>query len=634
MRYFTPSGALLPGLNPIDAAGAKAALGSPRVNHIIGDPRSNLYNAYFNAGYDLGFAQLYASGNYGQRNAAAYENYRRATRVSGCVSTNYTASTDTCTTPYYPLLKGYSPQETFKESDYALTVGLKGVVSGWDWDLSVAYGKDYSDIYEKDVNPTLFYKLSTLSPTPIAPQTKFYDGSYQNSEFAVTLDIDRTFDVGLASPLNVALGATERRDTYGIGAGEPSSYVYGGANAFSGYLPQDSGTHSRMNYAAYADLAVDPIKGLHTDLAGRFEHFSDFGDSTVGKFTVRYDLNSILAVRSTVSTGFRAPTLAEEYYSGTNVGPTTAFVQLPPNSPQALSAGIPALKPETSHNYSVGFVAHPLDRLQITADVYEIDMHNRILGSGNVVGCYGSTTCSTVESQNVLNAIAARGITIDTSQLTYAGINVFVNGANTRTSGAELTANYASDFGDLGHVDWQVALNYNTTKITKKGILPAALQNVAAGQVNIFNASVESSLKTETPKEKIILGAIWSRGPWTVNVNETIYGETSGALMVPGSYTDPTSNVNATANSRSVYNVKDSTNGITNIDVAYKLSSSIKINIGANNLFDLKPPTLPNLVDNGATVPVDGSHVANAPVQFSPYGINGGYYYGRVTFNF
>ena len=612
VRYFTPGGALLPGLNPVVASGAQGALNSPNVNHIIGDPRSNLYNAYFNAGYDLGFAQFYANGNYGERTSAGFENYRPGTKVTGVTSGGAT---------YYPIPGGFNPLEAFNETDYSITAGLKGVYAGWDWDLSAAYGKDSDKVYsDNTANPLLFSVLAAASATPITPQTNFYDGSFSNSEFAVTLDVDRAFDVGLASPLNVALGATKRRDTFGIGAGEPSSYVYGGASAFSGYLPQDSGNHSRTNYAGYIDLAVDPIKGLHTDLAGRFEHFSDFGDATVGKFTARYDFNPMLAVRSTVSTGFRAPTLAEEFYSGTNVGPTTAFVQLPPNSPQAAAAGIAALKPETSHNYSFGIVAHLIDKLQVTADFYEIDMHNRILGSGSIVGCTGATSCTTVISQNVLNAIAARGITLNTADLTYAGINIFENGANTRTSGMELTANYATDFGDYGHVDWTAAVNYNTTKITHEGKLPPAVQNVGFGQVSIFNVGVESSLTTETPKAKLILGATWNYNAWSVNLNETVYGPTSAHII--NQY------------NQSVTDAKNGTTGITNIDVTYKLNAAIKISAGANNLFDTKPTTIPSFVSGGNTIPIDGSHVANAPVQFSPYGINGGYYYGRVTYSF
>src|SRR6185312_9605920 len=110
---------------------------------------------------------------------------------------------------------------------------------------------------------------------------------------------------------------------------------------------------------AYVDLAVMPVAPLSLDLAGRWEHFSDFGDTKVGKITGRYDFTPALALRGTASTGFRAPTLAEEYYSATNVQPNSAFVQLPPNSAAARLIGIDPLKPETSTNFSVGLVARP-----------------------------------------------------------------------------------------------------------------------------------------------------------------------------------------------------------------------------------------------------------------------------------
>ena len=615
VRYFNPNGTERTGLNPVTAAGALVAPNSPNVNHIIGDPRSNLYNAFFTAGYEVNSdLSVYANGNYGQRASAGYENYRPGNKVTAVTSGG---------TTYYPLPNGFNPLEAFDETDYQITVGAKGQAFGWDFDLSTAYGKDSDQVYSKDTaNPLQFDVLAAASATPITPQTNFYDGSFFNSEWSASLDVDHTFNVGLASPLNVALGVTDRKDTFGIGAGEPSSYVYGGASAFSGYLPQDAGNHSRTNYAAYADLAVDPIKNLHTDLAGRYEHFSDFGDATVGKLTARYDVSPAFGIRGTVSTGFRAPTLAEEYYSGTNVGPTTAFVQLPPNSSQAAAAGIPALKPETSHNYSLGFVAHVLDKVQITVDAYEIDMHNRILGSGSIVGCEGATSCTTVVSQGVLNAIAARGITLNKNDLTYAGINIFENGANTRTDGVEFTSNYASDFGDYGHVDWTAAFNYNSTKITHEGVLPPSVQAPAFGQVNIFNVGVESALVTETPKEKAILTALWSKGPWSVNVNEVVYGPTTGNF------------INQYSGNGSYVAVKSAVTGITNLDVTYKVTKDIKLSGGAVNLFDKKPDKVPEFLSGGNMIPIDGSHVANAPVQYSPYGINGGYYYGRVTFSF
>ena len=121
-------------------------------------------------------------------------------------------------------------------------------------------------------------------------------------------------------------------------------------------------------------------------MAGRFEHYSDFGDAEVGKFTARYDFNSMFAIRGTVSNGFRAPTLAEEHYSGTNVSPYSAEVQLPPNSAAAQSAGFQPLRPEQSQNYSVGFVVHPIENAQITLDAYQINLHDRILVSGFIYG--------------------------------------------------------------------------------------------------------------------------------------------------------------------------------------------------------------------------------------------------------
>ena len=146
-------------------------------------------------------------------------------------------------------------------------------------------------------------------------------------------------------------------------------------------------------------------------------------------------------LRGTVASGFRAPTLAEEYYSGTNVSPSFAQVQLPANSPAAVDAGFASLKPEKSTNYSIGFVAHPLAGLQVTGDLYQINIKKRIINSGFLLGSYldGSGN-NVIVSQGVLNAISAHGNQLDTG-ISYAGITIFTNGADTETTGAELAAN-------------------------------------------------------------------------------------------------------------------------------------------------------------------------------------------------
>jgi iron complex outermembrane recepter protein len=612
-RFYSPSGALTvnPATDPIDAAGLPHATDAPRVNHIYGDPEYNVYNLFYNAGYDLGDGiTAYSFGSYGNRADSAYENYRAPTKIEGLTSTGALV---------VPLPDGFDPREAIKEQDYSFTVGLKGATLGWNWDLSSTYGKDVDQVYTLDsANAQLFPVLQAVSAVAITPQRNFYDGSYTSGEWTSNLDLNRAFEVGLASPLNVALGVEQRQDTFGIGAGEPSSFYGAGAQSFTGYGSTDEGTHQRNSYGVYVDLAADVISHLHTDLAGRYEHYSDFGDATVGKLTARYDFTPAFALRGTVSTGFRAPTLQEEYYSGTNVSPSFAQVQLPADSAAAKVAGFAPLKPEKSDNFSFGFVAHPAPKLQITADAYEIDIHDRIVGSGFLLGETLNGTTEHVISQPVLDAIAAHGNTLD-SGISYAGIQLFTNGVDTRTRGVEATLTYASDFGEYGHVSWSAGLNYNETDITKTYPLPAADVSVADGQTALLTPQAISALTTATPKEKLIFGAFWTLERWSVNLRETIYGPAS-EMASP----------NGTGGGPGATDLKIGATPITDLDIGYAVTAKIKIDLGANNLFNVKPPTVP--LYNGK--PVDGNDVYGEPFQFSPFGINGGYYYGRITYTF
>ena len=601
-RYYNPNGTFNPtGLPPENVSGIPGAPNAPDDDKVFGDPTYQIYNVFYNAGYDLGSGvSLYSFGSYSHRNADSYENYRRPSIVEGMTSGG---------TLVVPFKNGFDPSEASIEDDYSITVGVKGDLVGWDWDMSSSYGKDHDDIYTRNSgNAGLFPVLQALSATPIDAQTNFYDGSFETSQWTNTLDLNHSFAVGLASPLNVALGVEERSETYTIGEGEPDSYIYGGSSSFPGYAPPNSGAHHRDNESGYIDLAVDPITGLHLDLAGRTEHYSDFGDTTVGKLTGRYDFSPAIAVRGTVSTGFRAPTLAEEFYSGVNVAPTFGFGQLPPNSKAALAAGFGPLKPETSTNYSVGFVAHPIPRLQITADLYEIDVKKRIVNSGVISG----TTA-------VANALTASGADLPPS-VTYVGIQLFTNAADTKTQGVELTATYATDFGDLGHVDWSVGFNYNDTTITKQYPLPAS-EFIAGVQTSILTPNAISGLTTEAPKEKVVVGGFWTLSKWSVNLRETVYGDTS-------EWVSP----NATGAGTNAVDLKIGITPITDLDIGYKLTQSIKLDLGANNLFDVTPPTVPLVPGGGGAA--DGNAVYKEPDQFSPFGIDGGYYYGRITYTF
>ena len=608
-RVQNPDGSLKSSDNAIDAAGVPGASGFPRINKIEGDSQFNLYNLFYNAGYDLtDQVQAYSYGSFSHRKAASFENYRVPSKIQRTV--NGVTS--------YPFPNGFDPEEGLVENDYSFTDGIKGAVAGWNWDLSTTYGQD------KDQISTLNSANGTLYANTGFTPTDFYDGAFTATQWTSNLDLSRSFAVGLASPLDIAFGAEARRESYTINHGDAASFYGAGAQSFPGFQATDAGTHRRTDYAGYVDLAADVIHGLHVDLAGRYETYSDFGDTTVGKLTARYDINPMIAIRGTVSTGFRAPTLQEEYYSATNVSPSSAVVQLPANSPAAAIAGFSPLRPEKSDNYSIGFVVHPIDKLQITVDAYEIDIRDRILATGFLLGslCTAPTNgpCPAANyipvSAAVNAAIAGHGNRIDTG-VSYTGISIFTNGANTRTQGAELTANYPSDFGDLGHVDWSAGFNYNETTITKQAKLPAAVTNAAFGQTTILTPSAISDLTKAPPKDKLVLGAFYTHAKWSVNLRETIYGPSSEIVSTSGT------GVNGTW-------LKIDVTGITDLDVGYQLTNAIKLNAGANNLFDKNPPTVPNVGGR----PIDGGNVYNHPYGFSPWGINGGYYYGRVTFTF
>jgi iron complex outermembrane receptor protein len=632
----------------VNLAGLLHGPNYPSENQIYGDPQQAIYNSFINAAYQLTpDIELYGFGNYSYNASEHYENYRIPSKVGACLGGigSYNANTGVCTagTAVLAVPTGFSPSEKFDETDYSITGGARGTKYGWNWDLSTTYGENRTQVYVINTdNASTFTTLQNASTTPVSyPTHTIYDGAFDATEWVGQLDVDKSFPVTwLASPLNVAAGLEGRRDTYGITAGEPESYYGGGAQSFAGYSPADDVNASRTNVAGYLDLAAKPIQDLAVDLAGRFEHYSDFGDTESGKLTMRYDFSPQIAIRGTLSNGFRAPTLAEGYYTGLNVGPTSVSGQLAPNSAAAQAAGFAQLKPEQSINYSAGFVLHPIAKLQVTVDAYYILLHDRILpGSGfQALAPYcvpnasiasipnngapvaktcpaGQTAEDVLVAPSVLTILKNQGVT--TAGLTNVGVSAFTNAVNTRTGGVDITATYSSDFEQYGFVDWALGFNYNHTQIAKNLALPAALYNstpsIGINQTQLLVPTVASALTTAPPREKVILQATWHKGPWSVNLRETVYNDMSD-IVTTSPFTLE----------------KIGTTGITDLEIGYKVTSNVKLNIGANNLFDILPPKTP-LSATGQ--PITGN-VYNSVYGFAPWGQNGGYYFGRVTLSF
>jgi iron complex outermembrane receptor protein len=605
------------------------APGYPDVNHIQGDADVLMKLVGFNSGFNLpGDVQIYANGTYGDKTAHSYENYRVPNKVS-CLAPDPCAALPGVAT--YPFPLGFMPEEESREQDFQLVGGVKGSISGWNWDLSEAYGKDRLLVYTiNSANADVYADTGT---TP----TDFYDGKFVATQATSNIDINKDFDVGLAGPLTVAFGGEYRLESWLLGPGAASSYFGGGAQSFPGYSSVVATNANRHSEAGYLDLATKPIDGLRVDIAGRYEDYSDFGNATVGKFTTRYDFNPMIAVRGTISTGFRAPTLAEEHYTNVNVSPTSAFVQLAPDGPGTALLGLGGgLKPERSTSFSFGTVLRPLPNLTATIDAYQIQITNRIVASGSINGqtespglCCAATPYPGAE--NVTAAIKASGLSIDPLVLANGttGINIFANGIDSVTRGIDFTLTSPQNFS-FGRIDFSIAGSYNYTVATRVLAGPAQL----GGQA-LFDAAAVSALTDQSPRLTLNLGAHYTVSQFYVDLHEIIYGKSSGC-------DNPDSDTSATpygkpcaAYAGGLYYYEDriGTLAVTNLELGVNLRDALTFAIGADNLFN----RYPNQV-NGAATAVEKAGFDNAAVErylpFSPIGIDGGFYYARLSYKF
>ena len=595
----------------------------PYTNRIAGDARYRQTSATFNAGWDiLPDVQIYSFGSYAHKVGRSYENFRLPNVVVGV----NTRTVGGVTTGDIPFPQGFSPQEVIRETDYAVTGGVKGTYAETNIDLSATYGHDINHIYtEKSANQTLYRTTSTATQNGFTPRN-FHNGDFIADQLTVNLDATHEFNIGLAEPVSVAGGIEYRRETYAIRDGDPASYFGTGAQSFFGYAPRDAGNHRRTDWSEYLDVNVKPFEGLLVDGAVRHEDYSDFGTTTVWKLTGRYDFSPAFAVRGTASTGFRAPTLAEGFYSGINVGPTSISGIFAPNSPGAAFLGVSALGPEKSTNFSAGIVAKPVSALTVTVDAYSIRIRNRIVQSGALRGYdYRNPTSnpalSPTVSPSVLQALAANGVAIDpfifTSGSGTVSINTFVNGLKTLTRGIDFVATYPSDFGSLGHVDWSLTANYNHTKIKRIGLPPSNIDQ----RVQLLDVPAQADLTHTTPKFRATAGAAWRLGMFDVTLRESIYGHSYTYIFDP-------------INGAQLDQIKINTKWITDIDVGIRLFKALRLSAGANNVFNVYPTKQPAYYRQGLYINNSSGYASSIYPGFSPIGINGGYYYGKIQFDF
>ncbi len=417
-----------------------------RDNISMGDPALHRQSLALNSGFGLGDdIEVYGFGTYTRRKASSAANYRLASVAP----------------TLYP--DGFTPRPNSDEDDYAFLAGVRGerLLDAWHWDLSSGYGADRPDIgMTQSVNAAI-YRETGNSPR------SFDLARYRNSQWTSNLDLGREFELDfLAAPLALSLGAEYRRESYRIDAGDPASYYSGGAESLAGLSPLSEGQWSRHAWASYLDLGTSLTPAWEVDVAVRHEKFSDFGSTTNGKFATRYQFDPRVALRASVSSGFRAPSLVQEHYTGLSVGPTIALGLLAANSPAAKMLGADELQPEKSTSFNLGLVLSPWENVGLNIDAYQISIRDRIVDS------------ATYSGQEAIDALAAAGISLPASASTVS-THYLANGADTRTRGVDITGHYLVALGEYGQVDWELGGQLQPHHLAQE---PSRRQRRAAAQ--------------------------------------------------------------------------------------------------------------------------------------------------------
>lgn len=475
---------------------------------------------------------------------------------------------------------GFTPSFGGDVTDWSIASGVSGSTDGGtDYDISVHIGENRSDFYiENTVNPS----LGPQSPTQFNP------GSYIQLEKNFNMDFVRSIPMQTFD-LSFAYGFEWREEQFEIVNGDVASFTTGpyfnqgfgiGSNGFAGFTPDIAGVWDQQNYAIYLDFEGDVTENLVLGLATRFEDFDTFGTTTNTKFSALWRATDTLKFRTTLSTGFRAPTPGQSNVSNVttaSISGTGELVQqgtLSPTNPIAVTAGGAALQPEESDNFSFGVVWDVTDALNVTIDAYEIEITDRIALTGNF---------SLTDAQRA--ALVAAKVPGASDMQTF---RFFTNDFDTTTDGIDVVATYSTEMMG-GVTDFTFVYNETDTEVDKSSLL-------SASRINALEALL--------PESRWNLSAVHNVGDWTILARYMYVGE-----------------------SEYYYGLNDLGNpDITTLDDQSQLDLEItrdfgnyQITLGAENITDDYPEKDTGVTCCGAIYP-----------EFAPLGFMGAFYYLRL----
>ena len=557
----------------------------------VGDPRTEGFHLWYNAEVPAGAVTLYSYGVGHYRQSLGSNFFRWPVINAGAAGdVNYVS-------PVQP--NGFRPASDTRNADYQIVGGARTERGGWRVDGSVGYGENLFDYRLRD---SVNYSLGAASPTAFRLSRSLFD------QLTANLDVARDFDVGLFKPVTLAFGTEYRREWWRSRAGDPASYAVGplagdplflasGAQAGPGLTPEDARARDRDVIAGYAELSAPLTRTVFVDLAGRVEHFADIKDTSVsGKAAARWEFTPGFALRGSVSNSFKAPALAQLGASQNSLsfgagGALRRIATLPYDSPAAIVLGAKRLDPETSFNLSTGITANPLKGLRLSADVFRIDVDNRI-------------TLSERFDLTGLTPAQQAGLGL----ASYDAINFFTNAVDLRSEGVEVVADYTTRVHG-GTLALSAAYSYFDVSIRR--VRPTPPQLAANGiQGTLIGLEERNTLTDAAPPDKLILQGNWQGRVLNGLVRVTRFGEAVRVFNFGGGFA-PVQRFGA--------------DWVLDTEIGFTIARRYTLSVGANNVTDAYPD--PSSADiNGA---------GNLAYDFlSPIGVNGRYVYARAGVRF
>ncbi len=565
----------------------------------IGDADSKQNALVANMGVAAGMGEIYGYLTYSDRKNQSGGFTRTANNAGGTVL------------EIYP--DGFLPLINSKIKDFSAFGGYEwSTDSGWDFDISAGYGKN---TFEFIISNSLNASFGPASPTQANA------GKLQLDQTTVNFDSSKLFDAGNI-PVNVAWGGEYRKESYKIKPGEPVSYENGGAlnpvtmtpyspgfQVFRGFSPNEAVNENRHSWAIYADLESQITEEFLLTGALRYEDWSDFGSTWNWKVSGRYDFTESFAFRAAANTGFRAPSMQQQYFNSIS----TQFVSGPGgdlvpeergtfrnDSAVAAALGIPQLQEETSDNYSFGFIWNPTDTINITVDYFSIKIKDRVVLSGAI-----SATNPNVPEE-IRDALLDNSIT---------AAQFFTNAGKTKTDGVEAVLTWAKPLDNGGMFTLDTAAAWIDTDVSDDVNTDGLLEGL---EDVIFTSQDRSIIEEWQPKSRAFVTGTYSISNWVFLARVNYFGK----------YTVEEGN-----GDRQTYGSKV----FPDIMAEYLFGDSgFSIQAGANNLTNTKPDK--NLIgqSRSGSIPgiVDSPGVFTYSRRAAPFGFNGGYWYLRANYRF